>query len=296
VVDPSTGTWYLRNEASPGAPDAGVFQFGAPGWIPVVGHWAYPNYGFFGRFPRNTGIGVVDPSTMTWYLRNEASTGAPDAGVKQFGAPGWLPVQNSWIATSASYPVVVDPGSMTWYLQNGQPPQFPYGGTGWRPVMGDWNGDGQVGVGAIDPSGVWHLKNFTDFFAPDLAPFAYGLGSWTPLVGHWLIAAPSGALRAAGTVQALPPVVNEPRATLGDPLAALAASGSVDPPATSAPGPSAPSAAFPQASVVADASAATEVHGVVPGVGDPVAASARARRARTAALDDLFTTGFAPSL
>jgi hypothetical protein len=227
---------------------------------------------------------------MTWYLRNEASTGAPDAGVKQFGAPGWIPVPNSWIATSASYPVVVDPATMTWYLGESTPAmQFPYGGVGWRPVRGDWAGKGWSGFGAVDPNGVWYLRTAdAGSGPPDLAPFAYGLGSWTPLVGHWLIAAPHGALRAAGTVQALPPVVNEPRVTLGDPLAALAASGSVDPPATPAPG---PSASFPQASVVADASAATGVQGVVPRVGDPLVRSTLARRTRMAALDQAVQHG-----
>src|SRR5262249_13451713 len=54
VFDPSTGTWYLRNEAGPGSPDAGQFPYGAPGWVPVVGDWVGPN--------RDT-VGVVDPGT-----------------------------------------------------------------------------------------------------------------------------------------------------------------------------------------------------------------------------------------
>ena len=40
AYDPATATWYLRNEAGPGAPDAGQFVYGLPGWVPVVGNWA----------------------------------------------------------------------------------------------------------------------------------------------------------------------------------------------------------------------------------------------------------------
>src|SRR5947207_2689176 len=81
VFDPSTGTWYLRNEDSPGIPDAGVFKYGLPGWVPVVGDWTDQG---------QTTVGVVDPASVTWYLRNENSAGAPDAAVFRYGAPGWL--------------------------------------------------------------------------------------------------------------------------------------------------------------------------------------------------------------
>ena len=36
AVDPTSMAWYLRNENRSGTPGAGVFQYGAPGWIPVV--------------------------------------------------------------------------------------------------------------------------------------------------------------------------------------------------------------------------------------------------------------------
>jgi hypothetical protein len=39
AFDPATGTFYLRAEAGPGAPDAGVFRYGLPGWLPVAGDW-----------------------------------------------------------------------------------------------------------------------------------------------------------------------------------------------------------------------------------------------------------------
>src|SRR5262249_1754361 len=39
VFDPASATWYLRNQNSAGAPDAGKFQYGGHAWIPVVGDW-----------------------------------------------------------------------------------------------------------------------------------------------------------------------------------------------------------------------------------------------------------------
>jgi hypothetical protein len=165
---------------------------------------------------------------------------------------------------------------MTWYLDVSSPAmQFPYGGVGWRPVMGDWTASAAPGPGVIDPSGVWHLSGLT--------PFSYGLGSWVPLVGHWLPADPSGSPLPAA-VRALPPVVNEPRAPLGDTLAALVGAGLVDTPATPPPPVAAAPASFPSSSLVgADVSAAAGWQGILPRAGD--------RRTRTAALDAVFATG-----
>jgi hypothetical protein len=191
VFDPSTATWYLRNSNTAGAPDYAPFRYGLPGWLPVAGDWSYSGH---------TGIGVFDPSTATFYLRNETSAGAPDAGQTtpnapagqfQYGAPGWLPVAGDWNHTGHAGVGVFDPGTATWYLRNevsaGAPDAgvFPYGGAGWRPVVGDWNADGRAGIGVVDPNGVWYLRNSTSAGRPDITPFAYGLGSWQPLAGSW---------------------------------------------------------------------------------------------------------------
>jgi hypothetical protein len=76
-------TWYLRNEDSAGAPDAGVFQYGGGGWVPVVGDWSGSG---------QVGIGAFDPKTATWYLRSSLSSGWSDAGVFAYGGGGWQPV------------------------------------------------------------------------------------------------------------------------------------------------------------------------------------------------------------
>jgi hypothetical protein len=89
VFDPQTATWYLRNELSAGAPDAGVFRYGGVGVKPVVGDWAGTGH---------LGIGVFDPATGTWYLRSMPGAGGPDAGVFAYGSVGWLPVCGAFAA------------------------------------------------------------------------------------------------------------------------------------------------------------------------------------------------------
>ncbi len=86
---------------------------------------------------------------------------------------------------------VVDPGS-SWYLKStngaGAPDlrPFAYGGGGWIPVAGDWNGDGRTTVGVFDPAtGLWYLRNHNLPGTPDQAPFAYGAAGWIPVAGDW---------------------------------------------------------------------------------------------------------------
>lgn len=68
----------MRNSVSAGPPDF-IFQFGLIGAIPVTGDWNADGI---------TGIGVVDPATETWYLRNSLSAGAPQITPYAFGFPG----------------------------------------------------------------------------------------------------------------------------------------------------------------------------------------------------------------
>jgi hypothetical protein len=66
---------------------------------------------------------------------------------------------------------------------------FGYGqpGGGWIPLVGDWDGDGQRGVGLYDPcSSHFYLTNA---LSTGYAEYTFGYGEpgrgWTPLVGDW---------------------------------------------------------------------------------------------------------------
>jgi hypothetical protein len=85
-----------------------------------------------------------------------------------------------------------DPGTGTWYLRNAVsagPPDagaFPYGGVGWLPVVGDWDGNGTTTIGVVDPSTMtWYLRNSNSAGAPDVTPFQYGAPGWIPVAGDW---------------------------------------------------------------------------------------------------------------
>jgi hypothetical protein len=182
AVDPSL-TWYLRNENSAGAPDAGQFTFGFSGWIPVTGDWNGDGV---------STIGAYDPTTTTWYLRNVNSAGAPDAGAFTFGAPGYIPVTGDWDGSGHTGIGVYDPTTFTWYLTNDDGPgapvtaQFVFGGPGLIPVTGDWDGSGHTGIGVYDPTTLtWYLRSEVSAGPADAGQFQFGLAGLIPVTGDW---------------------------------------------------------------------------------------------------------------
>lgn len=76
-------TWYLRHVEGAGQPDL-IFDYGAPGDIPVVGDW---------NGDGRDGIGVVRGTT--WLLRNTPTAGPPDHTF-EFGDADAIPVVGDW--------------------------------------------------------------------------------------------------------------------------------------------------------------------------------------------------------
>jgi parallel beta-helix repeat protein len=200
VVDPATMTWYLRNSNSPGAPDIPAFQYGQPGDIPVVGDWNGDGIDTIGVVRPNTATG-----TLTWFLRNENSPGAPDITPFAYGAASWVPVAGDWNGDGVTTVGAFDPigqfgkAPATWYLRNENSAgaaditPFAFGAAGWKPVVGDWDGNGTTTVGVFDPVGefgqppaTWYLRNSNSAGAANITPFSYGAGSWTPVAGDWI--------------------------------------------------------------------------------------------------------------
>ena len=112
-------------------------SFSGAAWEPVAGDW---------NGDRQDSIGMFDPSTATWYLKNTNNPGAPDVPAFRYGAPGWIPVVGDWDGDGTTTVGVVDPRSETWYLHNvnmqGAPDYTPfaYGAPGWMPLAGNWRG------------------------------------------------------------------------------------------------------------------------------------------------------------
>jgi hypothetical protein len=182
VYDLATGQWLLRNELSSGGPDAGNFQYGGAGLIPVVGDWTGTGH---------SGIGVYDVATGEWLLRNSASPGAPDFSFV-YGGAGLIPVTGDWNHTGHTGIGVFDPTTGTWLLRNevsaGAPDagNFVYGGPGMTPVTGDWMGSGHTGIGVyVDATGEWLLRNEVNAGAPDAGDFSFGGAGLVPVTADW---------------------------------------------------------------------------------------------------------------
>src|SRR5262249_42212193 len=98
---------------------------------------------------KRSAVGVFDPATAAWYLRNDAGPGAPDVEPFTYGRPGWLPVVGDWDGDGVTTVGAFDPSTATWHLRNRNGPggpevePFTYGLPGWRPVAGDWCGTGR---------------------------------------------------------------------------------------------------------------------------------------------------------
>ena len=127
------GTWLLRTGQSGGTPTTTV-RFGRAGDVPLAGSWS----------GAHTGIGVR--RGRTWLLRSTATSGKATRTFR-FGRVGDVPVVGSWHGRRRDGVGVVRDGQ--WLLRDrrsggragvvvayGEP-----GGT-WRPVVGDWDGDG----------------------------------------------------------------------------------------------------------------------------------------------------------
>jgi hypothetical protein len=137
-------------------------------------------------------LGMVNTSSLTWYLRNSNSPGAPDTPPFPYGLGGWKPVVGDWNGDGQATVGAFDPSTATWYLRNSNSPgapditPFAYGLGGWIPLAGDWSGTGHSGIGVFDPStATWYLRNSDSAGAPDFTPFQYGLPGWIPVVGDW---------------------------------------------------------------------------------------------------------------
>lgn len=167
VFDPTTAVWYLRDNASPGSPTITPFQFGAPGWIPVMGDWDGDGVDTIGVFDPNGDYGEA-PST--WHLKNSNSPGAAD-WVGTFGAKGWLPKVGHWDGQPQSRIGVVDTTSNLIYQAT------MYGVQTAACVLPSGEGPLQVG------QGVWYDAALAEWYINGHSPFAYGASNWIAFVG-----------------------------------------------------------------------------------------------------------------
>ncbi|MBK6426742.1 MAG: FG-GAP repeat protein [Blastocatellia bacterium] len=187
VYVPSTGSWFLRNDNSPGAADL-VFGYGPPGigWLPLKGDWDGNG---------TDTAGLYDPVNGNFFLRNTNTGGGADL-VYGFGPSGlgWIPLVGDWNGDGVDTVGLYDPVNGNFFLRNAHAPgaaDLVYGfgpaGLGWIPLSGDWDGSASDTIGLYDPvNGNFFLRNAHAAGGADLV---YGFGpaglGWNPLAGDW---------------------------------------------------------------------------------------------------------------
>jgi uncharacterized repeat protein (TIGR01451 family) len=118
------------------------------------------------------------------------NSGPPRTGSMTIAGQTFTVNQSAGIATAGLY----DPGHAAFFLRNSNSGgvadiSFTYGptGTGFIPLVGDWNGDGVETIGLYDPAhAAFFLRNSNTSGIADIS-FTYGpagLG-FIPLVGDW---------------------------------------------------------------------------------------------------------------
>jgi hypothetical protein len=140
-------------------------------------------------------VGLCDPNTFTFYLRNSPSTGAADYTFG-YGDPtgGWQQLVGDWDGNGTQTIGFFDPVHSVFYLRNENTAgyadyTFGYGDPTqpWSPLVGDWDGDGIDTIGFFDrTSFVFYLRNEN---TAGFADHTFGYGDpaqpWKPLIGDW---------------------------------------------------------------------------------------------------------------
>jgi hypothetical protein len=204
------GQWLLRNSNTAGDPDI-QFPYGGAGDIPVVGDWTGSGKATIGVY-RPPGTPFNNTNEGQWLLRNSNTAGDPDIQFP-YGGAGDIPVVGAWTAAEGRRGVTIGvyrpPGTPfnntnegQWLLRNsntaGDPDiQFPYGGAGDIPVVGNWLGEAKgellpITIGIYRPpetspnntsGGEWLLRESNTAGDPDIQ-FPYGGAGDIPVVAE----------------------------------------------------------------------------------------------------------------
>ncbi len=189
VFDPESGLFRLKNSNGNPTPIGVVndsitpFVFGGPGFVALAGDWNWDGVDT---------VGVYDPETSNFFLRDSNDSGVADAGQFTFGRPGWVPLTGDWDGDGFDGIGMYDPETATFYLSNtlsaGAPDiePFQYGLPGWKPIAGDWNDNGIVTIGVYNPdTASFFLRNSNTTGVADIEPFNFGSPGLDPIIGDW---------------------------------------------------------------------------------------------------------------
>jgi hypothetical protein len=215
LYEPDSSVFYVRNSNDAGYADD-TFTFGpaGAGWVCIAGDWDGDG--------KDT-VGLYDPAASTFYLKNSNATGYADATFHYGPAQsGWTPVAGDWNGDGTDTIGLYDPDLSVFHFKNANSGgyadvRFSYGpahnGVGWKPLSGDWDGDGKDTIGLFNPANsVLYLRNtnsrrdsadrgYADMTfgygpSPDSLPHTNASGggandgphltNWLPVAGNWI--------------------------------------------------------------------------------------------------------------
>jgi hypothetical protein len=171
---PATGTFFLRNSATPGNADV-TLVFGGGTATQLVGDW---------NGNGSDTIGLYDPTTGNFFLKNTNTPGNADI-VFGFGAggPDLLPLVGDWDGNGTETVGLYNRVTGFFFLKNsnaGGPADlvfsFGAGGLDVLPVVGDWDGNGTDTVAIYNQTtGAFFLRNANSSGGADVV-FQFGAG------------------------------------------------------------------------------------------------------------------------
>ena len=189
VWDRSTATFYLRNSNTPGPPDV-VVRYGASSYVPLVGDWN-------GDGKTRSGCGIRRRPRSICATAQHAGSGG-HGRCTSASAPTGRSSATSAVSGRDGIGVVGKPFPsppplahlfvvLAQQQHRRQRPTSRSRSARARTafVAGDWNGDGNDGVGVWDPSsGTFYLRNTASGGAPDIT-VRFGTNGVRPVVGDW---------------------------------------------------------------------------------------------------------------
>jgi len=140
----------------------------------------------------NDTIGVFQPATLQFQLRDSNSTGPADHTIT-FGQSGDQPITGDWNGSGTDQPGVFRPSTGQFFLFLGRKVIIVnFGQAGDIGVAGDWDGNGIDTPGVFSPpNGLWQLTNginganVNNSFPTSNFAFTFGQNGDTPIVGDW---------------------------------------------------------------------------------------------------------------
>lgn len=181
LVDPATGTWYLRNQAGAVSP----FVYGNPGDVPFMGDWDCDGIDTPGLYRQSDGFA---------YLRNTNTQGIADIRFF-FGNPSDIPLAGDFDANGCDTLSLYRPENQTFYIINelgandgGLGPaefSFVFGNPGDKPFVGDFDGDAidEVGLHRESTGFVYYRNTLTTGIADNA--FFFGDPGDRFVTGDW---------------------------------------------------------------------------------------------------------------